>query len=232
MNNYKIITDPILLNEFIEWLPDISVHEVFYGCLFSRSKYCNTDEIRHIKTDKQQVSRFIVTKLNLLYKIQQLECPLGTYRQRDLIIPQESLALYINPNPRSMIKATYSSLHRLVDLTKEQYSSNNFNLVHEVLSEIQKSKSRMVYMDFDFDDISLERLLELVEGKVNINALHILQTRGGFHLLIEISKVEEKYKKTWYNNLTSLVEVDIKGDQMIPVPGCIQGMFTPKFINF
>lgn len=231
MNNYRIITDEAKFKDFIDWLPLTSIHEIFYVCLFSRSKYCNTSGVKHIKTDKQQVKRFIATKQNLFYKVKQLEVPLDSYRQRELPIPQESLALYINPNPRSMIKATYKAIHKLVDLTMEQYTSNRFNLNHEILSTIQTSKGQMYYMDFDFDNISLSRLLQLISPMINLSAVEILQTKNGFHLLVNIEKVDNIHKKSWYTSLNNLVEIDVTGDQMIPIPGTIQGMFTPKFIN-
>ena len=231
MNNYQVITDEATFKNFIDWLPQTSEHEVFYACLFSRSKYCNTAEIKHIKTDKQQVRRFTATKENLFYKVKQLEAPLGSYRQRDLAIPQESLALYINPNPRSMVKATYKAIHKFIDLTREQYTSNRFDLSHETLSAIQTSKGTMRYMDFDFDNIEITRLLELIVPLINLSAIEILATKNGYHILVNIERIDNKYKRTWYTSLNSLVEVDISGDQMIPVPGTTQGMFTPRFIN-
>ena len=38
-NNYKIISDPDALKEFIEWLPELEDNEKFYLSLFARKKY-------------------------------------------------------------------------------------------------------------------------------------------------------------------------------------------------
>lgn len=234
--NYSIIKDKELLEDFVKnFLPDLQPHEQFYACLFSRSKYCNSvSGITHIKTDKQQLKRFTATKENLIHKIQQLECPLGTYYQRQIPIPQESLALYINPNPRDFIKATKNGLIRFANLITEQYGSNHYNPHQEVMSEIQKAKSRMIYFDMDIDGMDLESMYlakKLIATIINLDSVHFLQTRGGFHIMIELAKVEKQYLKTWYNKMMSLLDVDIKGDNMIPVPGCTQGNFTPKFIK-
>ena len=67
---------------------------------------------------------------------------------------------------------------------------------------------------------------------INQDCLHFLQTRGGFHLLVELAKVEKQFVKTWYQSLTSIEGIDIKGDNMIPVPGCYQGMYVPSFKRF
>lgn len=230
--NYEVIKDMTLLQDFVKFLPKLEINEVFYVCLFARSKYCNdTNGIVHIKTDKQQLKRFTSDKDMLISKIQQLECPIGSYKQRDIVIPQEALALYINPNPRDVIKATRKSLIRFAHLIGEQYKSNQFNPHQEVMSEIQKAKSYTKWVDFDFDNCELEDIKKLLENKINFDAINILKTRGGFHFLVDPTKIDSKYSKTWYNAINSTGLVDIKGDCMIPIPGTYQGGFVPHFIS-
>ncbi len=241
--NYRVITDTEKLKQFIEWLPELEFNEVFYCSLFARSKYVNTGEIKHIKSDKQQLKRFTATKERLIDKIKQCEVPLHyyvqyTYERPDRTgpvvktpIPQKALALYINPNPRDLHKATIQSVKKLVDLATRKYEGHNPQA--EVMSEIQKARGNKVFMDFDFDNIATSTVEAYLAAAdvINKDATTMLKTRGGFHMLVELSKIHEDYKKKWYQGIKSIPNCDISGDNMIPIPGTYQGGFTPYFIE-
>jgi hypothetical protein len=223
--NYKIIQDKEALLNFIEWLPDLKPGETYYCCLFARKKYC-----KELKSDKTQLKRFTSDKKFLFRKIKQLECEVGSYMQDEMIVPQESLALYITPNPRSFIKATKNSLIKFAKLITEEY--NGYNPHQEIMSELQTSPSRKVYFDMDFDGVTYNELEEKIHAVINPDCLNVVQTRGGFHLLIETEKIYPQYKKNWYNLITQLEGCDVRGDNLLPVVGCCQGDFVPNFITF
>ena len=235
-SNYEIIKDEQLLRDFIDWLPDTGPSEQYYLCLFARSKYCK--DITHIKSDKAQLKRFLSTKERMYDKIRQLECPLGSYKQykqgkkETIEIPQEALALYISLNPRDLWKAAFSSAIKLMECIRD--TNVLMNPHAEVMSEIQKSKGKTRYAHFDFDNddpVKLNQELGDVAKYVNTEALTLLKTRGGVHVLIDPKKVTPEYRHTWYQKISKIGSVDQDGDMMIPVVGCTQGNYIPHFIN-
>lgn len=236
--NYEIIKDERKLDEFIKWLPELGEDECYYLCLFARSKYAKNEDgsnkFPHIKTDKAQLKRITVHKKSLMkQKIQQMECTFGSYKTKDEDnIPQEALALYITPNPRSQRKAMFNLIKRIADI--QIANATGYNIHAEAMSAIQKCKSRACFIDFDIDfpedkKINLTELKPFIEENVGTKGVHYLRTRGGYHVLVEPSKIDKQFEKTWYKNMIKHPYVDIKGDAMIPVVGCTQGNFIPHF---
>lgn len=229
-STYQVVLDDQKLKEFIDWLPELESHEMYYVSLFARSKYCK--DITHIKSDKQQLKRFTSNKKNLFNKLKQLEIAAGQYiNHQGVTIPQEALAVYINVNPRSMFKASVSALKKFVELVT--LKQQGYNPHQEVLSEIQKSKSYTAYIDFDIDNETStpQQLLERLCQYVNIESVSLLRTRGGYHILIDPKKVSSEFTKSFYQNIHRHMNADIVGDNMIPVPGCYQGGFMPNLIT-
>lgn len=220
---YQIITNPTLLREFINWLPDLEDNEKYYCTLFARKKYCQ-DQIK--SNAKSQLKRFLSDKSRLFEKIKQLEVEIGAYRLKDDAAPQESLALYINPNPRNLKKATFDGIIRLTELLKND--QKNFNPHSIILNCIQQSTSRKIFLDFDIDTKDFD--FEALKKAINPSCLDILETRGGYHVLVRLANVELAYKKDFYQKIVAL-GVDQAGDQLLPVAGCVQGGFTPRFIE-
>lgn len=220
--NYRIIEDEYTLRQFIDWLPELEYDEKYYISLFARSKYC---ENFNIKGDKQQIRRTTSSKEFLYDKIKQMECEIGSYKQNGLPIPQESLVLYINPNPRSMELAAKNGVIELIKLTQEKYSG--YNPYNFMLNFAQTQSKRKIFCNFDFDNVDLNQTKEKLKDIINSDCLTFLITRCGFHILVNYSKIDTKYVKTYYNNMKKLGGVDVVGDVMMPIPGTYQGGFMP-----
>lgn len=236
MSHHRIIRSVSSLNTFIEWLPDLRQHERFYLCLQARKKYMPSLS----SNDKTQLKRFVASKQNLFEKINQLECPVGAYKtRRGVVIPDEAMALYININPRCLRKATFAAVRSMIDLIEKE----NYNPHAEVLSCIHKAKSRSVFVHFDIDRptgrndefapkslMSPVKVREAATDVVGEEAVTVVETRGGCHLMVELEKVVSE-TKNWHPRIVERINSDQTGDLMIPVVGCCQGGFVPRFVS-
>jgi hypothetical protein len=222
---YEIIGDEEELDRFLEILPNTDDSNQFYWALFARKKYFPDHPA--LKYDKQQLKRGTATKERLKNKLKQLECRIGGYvGNNNLPIPQESLALYISPAPRDMKRATLKCIKSFADLLEKD---NSYNLHQEVLNVIQTTSGKDKFHIFDIDSKDISNLgdtLKMVDSKCRV-----VETRGGFHLLISSADVKEyssKWDKNWYMNLKN--RSDVVGDCLTPLCGCYQGGFIPKLI--
>jgi hypothetical protein len=222
--NYKIIADEQKFDEFIGWLPELEPEETIYCQLFGRKKYL---EQGTIQSGEQSLNRFCCKKERLKEKIRQLEIPLGLYKNREVVLPQECLCLYICPNPRSHEIAAKNLLKSLADKVTKQYEG--YNVYQLVMTELHRAKSKTFVVDFDYDGIEYDVYRERINSVLNTDSFRVLKTRGGFHVLVMPDKVDSDKRNKWHNELTSL-GADVVGDSLLPVPFCFQGGFVPYFL--
>lgn len=238
---HNIIRSQSALDEFIAWLPNLMPTERFFLCLQARKKYMPSLKAG----DKTQLKRFVSTKETLVSKIQQLECPVGCYRTREGdVIPDEGIALYITLNPRDMRKAAFALIKALADMIQKHDAGglHDFNPHSEVLSCIHRTKGRSAFVHFDVDQVtgeetdknapksgmSVQEVWDVAVKVVGKAAVSVIETRGGCHLMIDASKVESEHKN-WYPMIVKQIKCDQTGDLMVPVVGCCQGGFVPRF---
>ena len=227
--NYQVIVDDVEFQKFVEWLPPLEKEECHYAALLARDKYSRDLGIGTFNSDKHQCSRFVTNTERLLLKLKQCETEVGNYSVKGIEIPQQALAAYMTINPRSQTKAAKWLLKRLADVVAD--GEQNVNVYQESLTAIHKSVGRKLFIDVDFDNVALEQTVVEMSRYVNADAVKILETRGGFHAIIRLDKIHDKYVKSWYKNITTMNGADIAGDTLIPIPGTYQGGWVPKLYN-
>lgn len=237
--NYKIIQDINQLENFInKVLPNSTVGEgqQFYVSLLGRNKWNPTPEW---KGDQAQIKRFTSSKDRLIDKIRALECKQGTYKNGNIEISEKNLGLYIMPNIRSMKKAQLKLAKEIV--TNMENGSLTDNPQAMALSAIQKSPYKKTYFDLDVDvekeELSLktrEQIHNEISSILGIECWSIF-TNGGLHTLVDLDRIENSpMKNKWYmeiNNFSNknkgVFKIEMNGDNLLPIPGCIQGNWVP-----
>ena len=222
--NYSIVRDEAAFRIFIDWLPELQENEKYYLSLFARRKYSAV-----VTTDKANLKRFATDKKRMLEKVRQLECAEGTYIAKEVAVPSDALALYISVNPRCAVKASFQTIIALTESL--QHDHQDLNPHSEAMTQLHKSPSRKTFVVFDVDrKDDLSKTISVTREIIGEAAPTFLETRGGVHVLINASLVDSKHKN-WYPELKKQIEPDQTGDLLIPVPGCCQGGFVPRFIN-
>lgn len=231
---YSIVKDEAELNKFIEFLPDLKPEQKFYYCLFARKKYRATEGL---KSDKCQLKRGTTTKERMLRDFQKLEVRAGLYEIDGIPIQQDSLVLYISPNPTDMTKSALKTAKQIVSDVAEGKRLKSPQAT--ALSEIQVNVVRKYFnIDIDFtiegfkyDKVGIENMIRAMEC-VNEEAINFVYTKGGFHILVEYKKIDKEFEKSWYRNFSTLrsdlFQVDMEnGKGLLPVPGCVQSTYVP-----
>ena len=237
---YRIVRDYKELEKFVDSLPDLGENYKYYISLFARKKYGGTVGLT---SDKCQLKRCVATKDRIIQKLKQMEIPVGAYTfqgksgEDEVVVRQQSLVVYISANPRDMHKAAGATAKKLVTQIVDGQPVKNPQA--EALSQIQTHGKKIYFnvdLDFTGEDEIPERIIKIwLRNKVNEGAYKLVRTRGGYHILVELEKLDKSYQKTWYNRLQENehlpMEIDLKnGDGMLPIPGCVQSEFTPKVV--
>lgn len=219
--HYSIIKNENELNRFIGILPDLAMHERFFIAFQARKKYNQSLSSR----DKTQLKRTQCYKHQIVQKIRQMECALGGFLTREGdIIPEDAMVMYITPNPRDLKKATFKVVKQLLDRVE---TDNYFNPYADAMSAVHSTKGRSYFVHFDVDsDTDIDDKVNQVVGTVGKDAVIVIKTRGGFHVLVVVNEVKTAIKN-WYTELQNILQCDQHGDIMCPIPGCIQGDFVP-----
>jgi hypothetical protein len=229
--NYEIIRDIEKLNAFLDLLPKNTDDERYLLFLFARKKY---HPLPGLTADKCQLKRILCHKKEIVSELSKLEVKQGLYKFDDLIIPQENLVVYIQPNPRSLKKAMRISLQEGMD---HLLDGGNLNLKSIFYNNCQKHVSKKYFYTLDVDfNRPLDRNIVVEEIKKLVGDVGIyLATRNGIHGLLELDKLDAEFKNTWFKNLSSKkwdgFEITMNADNPCVIPGCIQSIHTPYIIS-
>lgn len=218
-------------------LPDLQPEEVFYITLLARKKYAVDKKALGVGSFDKPLVRTTCTKDTLLPKLRRLEVPVGSYFGENCVhhVPQETLACYITINPRNLRKAAFRLIKDLLENIEVGGVPGvaitpmiNPNTV--ALSNIQKSKGKKKYVIFDCDskDATATAHILATLREHCVGAYSVIETRGGFHVLVDPQKLNEGKEHLWYRTLKQYQDPESHTtDPITPIPGTYQGGFMP-----
>lgn len=226
---YQLINDMEALQSYVDTLPNLAIGEKYYVQLLARQKYNND---RNIPSSLKLQDSFVKKEV-IIDMVKSWELPYGSYTtKKGDVVDNDSLVVYISPNPKSTSKAYINLLENSSSILV-----NNKNLLREANTCYFNSISKKTYKIVDIDLEHQEDLDEIVaycKSVLNESCLRVIRTRSGIHLLIELSKTP---KTQWHKeimqinskfNIKEINEITPYG--MTPLVGTIQGGVVPKFI--
>lgn len=252
--NYKIIQNEKQLNLYTDLvLPqgaDVPASAYCVLTLKVRNKYA-----KRVGIDiREKELRSILLPANaeeFRNEIATWECPLGAYKSHGISVPNEALTVYAMPNYRIQITCVKSLILQLQEISWRT-EQNKLDLTNLIMSHTVKGQHSRRFLDFDIDTLDFD--LSILPTLVNMEAVSVIRTRGGFHVLVEQQKVSKSFsdkfvknffpyvdkqsKKIKLANGQEMVKEKIITDCLLPVPGTIQGtdengnLFSPHFIIY
>ena len=243
MNCYEFLKDEEELRKFHGLiLPVLGQDEVFYLMLGARNKYLTEEEKGIYNMNGSDMIKRVTVRSNrfeeLRDKVLDFCVPKGRYKDKNgLPLPEHSFTLYMTPNPRDCRRASVNVVKKIAECLLNP--NTPLRLENMMLSEIHKCSTNKVWMDFDVDPAEgddFEKVIETVHSKLGNSFYVTVKTKSGAHVLLKKSMIDSRVKNTFYKdiqNVSKLMygEVDVKGDTMLPLPGCAQGGKMPYIMT-
>lgn len=239
---YKFISDEENLDQFIDTLPDTDENSFYYISLMFRDKYTIGEKLMK---GNYLVKRQGCRKSEIKKYIKLWEAELGSFtdRKTGLPIANENLVIYFSPSLRS-VRSVYKEIQ---DTISQMMYDNKFKSINSVVyngMHHAKVVNRIFDIDLDLkekDSVEVDQIIGIIRDNdiVNLSSVRIIETHGGFHILVDVDQIMKEYEKTWHRKFAELKTKfpDILQDSMmnryesIPMPGTIQGNKIVKYIK-
>lgn len=232
----SLLVDEALAARFIEKvIPKLECDEVLIALLSARRKYDQT-----LSTSHEILARKIIRDNNVEKIVQDLRklSTVGFYLDNEKPIPQTAFAVYIDLNPKSVLKAFTLFSREINNLLYDCIVTQNADyqtLKHidlKLFSAIHRSNARtrpFWCLDIDKKDPALLEELVATLGKQNV--IWVSETHSGFHLIAERNK--ETGTRLFKEGLPPAMRsaVETKKEPTTPVPGTLQGGVLVKQVK-
>ncbi len=246
--NYSLVYDTGRVLEFFEnVMPKTNKGEAHMVSLLARKKYIPEDnaDLRKDLKDSAIGSTIIkpigdagITPLRYLRALRRFNVPIDCYvtKRTEMSIPEVCLSLYTTINPRSLDKGIAQGLSTCLE-DNLHGRLNSSKVISTLESSVQKSVSKKHYIDIDIDTKDRKTVQDMSDY-LNEHKYHVVETRGGYHFLVDIKEAEKSNSKSWYTNLQGECQrhidaknnalVEFKPDTLCPIPGTLQGGFKVR----
>lgn len=221
INKFLDVTE---LNKFLDILEYTDDYENYYIFLQNRKKYgANKDILK---------SRDILKKEDILNKLTEYVT---------INSDHESSVNYIKINK---CFSKYAISDFIKEMTEELVENKNPAKIDKSINILKscfhncKSKRTFIDIDFDIPKVNYDLVKSFTDELTNNNVTYyIIETRGGYHVLILVKTIKynwtttlEKVNVAARNILTDKFEIVLNKHCTVPIPGTYQGGFLVKML--
>jgi hypothetical protein len=249
---YDLVYDIEEMKKFHSFMHPLKPGEAYFVSMSARDKYLTKEERVEFSLGRPEMfGRKIVkgpTFDEFLRVVRSMEVNEGGYTTRNgLNIPKKCMIIYVNINASSGYKALkefngkinelmFETLHN-VDTLKHFASLDSM-----LMNCFQRQAGTKYLIDADFDVPKNERGFELLQMflchlRGNRTTYKVIETHGGYHVLM----VRDTLRFNYVAELNALdviakkefgkAEIVRNVNDMVPLPGCYQGLFPVHFID-
>lgn len=224
---YKLIYDEKQVNLFQKKY--YSPNEVYLTFMSARKKY-NKELPSNIGCFKRNV---VSGKTDLVKALRHYELARGTYVdfEHDVVLPENSLVTYASINARDVQNACKELTKHVIDVN---FSGNELCIKDARIETYLQKNAKKEYIGIDLDTKEEKVVVPLFSELYDkIPKFDIIETRGGFHIIIHKKHITAETGKFLYKDMKKKYSDidDIKNDIFSPIPGTIQGGFEVKFVQ-
>jgi len=226
---YKFVGNEEDVNTFF----DMHIKNSFGGFLIlplARRKY-------YLSLSDSQINistKIVYKESDLLNELQRYEVAIGLYKDKNGAIPNEAFGMYLSANPMDELEGFFSFQKDMLERIRQHINGNETNL-NRIMSIFKSHLHKTVlqrYLKLDIDTKEPKNIEILTDffKQNGINPYLIIETRGGYHILLDNvcgSHHSILYKFAKEHPLF----ITIEKNGMIVIPGTYQGGFLTRIVT-
>lgn len=249
MTGYDLLYDEDELKRFHNVLSEngLASGEAYFVSLSARKKYLEPKERLYYDLNRAEMFARKLVKDNSFetYRrtVRSMEVSYGGYTTKsDKTIPEKALVVYAQLNPvsgKQALREFYQKTNdALFDMATNPEAVKNLAKLDTLLMNCyQRSRGSNNLLDVDFDTKEtkyVDRFLDVLRSH-NVD-FWVVDTRSGYHVLMAKNTVKFNYPAevqkldTELKEKTGDGEVVVNKNQMVPLPGTLQGRYKVKML--
>ena len=217
----------------------------FFVMFIARTKYLTEKQKQQydMKNNFQFYKCLVVEKSKFIRKLNDFNIN-NVFDRKNKQLPIDCMSIYVTLNPRDVNKATYQLQKYLLDLSYKKHFNEMNKLEYFAYKAYHVSPLKLqrcvIDIDIDFDNggnhkMVYNTIMEII-NKIMYSVVCIVETHSGYHIYVDLSKMDNKYKQFIFQDLpklkiTCIKEINTNTDTMVVLPGTLQGGFPVRIIH-